>query len=60
LLKIASEATADSVNVTRTLAYGFTLLEPKDYGNLHDFYQKVATADQQQLVLTRTPAANGN
>jgi hypothetical protein len=60
LLKIASEATADSVNVTRTLAYGFTLVEPKDYGNLHDFYQKVATADQQQLVLTRTPAANGN
>jgi hypothetical protein len=60
LLKIASQSAADSVNVTRTLAYGFTLLEPKDYANLHDFYQKVATADQQQLVLTRTPAAKGN
>ncbi len=60
ILKIASETTADSVNVTRTLAYGFTLLEAKDYANLHDFYQKVATADQQQLVLTRTSAAKGD
>ena len=33
---------------------------PKDYQNLHDFYQKVATADQQQLVLTRAPVAKGN
>jgi len=45
------------VNVTRTLAYNFTLLDPKDYPSLHDFYQKVATADQQQLVLTRIPTA---
>jgi hypothetical protein len=50
----------DSVTVSRTLAYNFTLLDPKEYSNLHDFYQKVAAADQQQLVLTRTPAANGN
>jgi len=60
VLKIASVATAGGVNVSRTLAYNFTLLDPKDYPNLHDFYQKVAAADQQQLVLTRTPVANGN
>jgi len=59
VLKIGAESTADSVNVTRTLAYNFTLLDPKDYPSLHDFYQKVATADQQQLVLTRTPTATG-
>ncbi len=35
------------------MAYNFTLLDPKYYSDLHDFYQKVATADQQQLVLTR-------
>ena len=35
------------------MAYNFTLLEPKEYADLHDFYQKVATADQQQFVLTR-------
>jgi hypothetical protein len=35
-------------------------LPSKDYGDLHDFYQKVATADQQQLVLTRAQVAKGN
>jgi len=60
VLKIASTSTADSVEVTRTLAYTYTLLDPKEYPDLHDFYQKVATADQQQLVLTRAPAPKGN
>jgi hypothetical protein len=40
-----------SVTVARILARGFTLLDQKDYEQLHDFYQKVVTADQQQLVL---------
>jgi len=60
VLKISSEATADSIVVMRTLVYNYTLLTPADYPNLHDFYQKVATADQQQLVLTRTPVVKGN
>ena len=60
LLKIHSSANDGSVTVLRTLAYNFTLLDPKEYPALHDFYLKVATADQQQLVLTRAPAAKGN
>jgi hypothetical protein len=60
VLKIGSQSTADSVNTKRTLAYNFTILGPTDYPSLHDFYQKVATADQQQLVLTRAPVAKGN
>jgi hypothetical protein len=60
LLKIVSKKTEDSVEVVRTLIYNFTLLDPKDYTSLHDFFQKVATADQQQLVLTRSQAAKGN
>jgi hypothetical protein len=60
LLKISSKPGTDSIGIMRTLVYNFTLLDPKDYGNLHDFYQKVATADQQQLVLTRNPVAKGN
>jgi Domain of Unknown Function with PDB structure (DUF3857)/Transglutaminase-like superfamily len=60
VLKINSKTEGDSVNVTRVLAYNFVLLEPKNYSDLHDFYQKVAAADQQQLVLTRTPVAHGN
>jgi hypothetical protein len=59
-LKISSKANASSVTVNRTLAYNFTLLPPTDYPKLHDFYQKVATADQQQVVLMRAPVAKGN
>ena len=60
MLKIKSTTAGDSVEVLRTLAYNFTFVDAKDYPNLHDFYQKVATADQQQLVLTRTTVAKGD
>jgi hypothetical protein len=60
MLRISSKKAEDSVEVIRTLVYNYTLLDPKEYPNLHDFYQKVATADQQQLVLTRSQAAKGN
>lgn len=57
LMRVKAATTANSVDLARVLAYNFTVLDPKDYGELHDFYQKVATADQQQLVLTRAAAA---
>jgi len=60
VLKSATTTSADGVEVTRTLAYNFTLLRADEYGALHDFYQKVATADEQQLVLDRAPVAHGN
>jgi hypothetical protein len=47
------------VEAVRALGYNFTLVDPKDYGELRDFYQKVATADQQPLVLTRAAKAGG-
>jgi hypothetical protein len=52
-MKAKSEGT--SISNTRVLARGFTLLDARDYTPLRDFYQKVVSADQQQLVLT--PAA---
>jgi hypothetical protein len=57
LLKYGSQTTGNSVRILRNLAYNFTILEPTEYPNLHDFYQKVATADQRQVVLTRTTTA---
>jgi hypothetical protein len=50
----------NDVTVTRNAAFNFSILPATDYGDLHDFYQKVAIADQQQLVLTRTQVAKGN
>ena len=59
-LKIRSTQGANSVAIQRVLVYNFTLLPAAQYANLHDFYQKVATADQQQLVIVRAPAVKGN
>jgi hypothetical protein len=56
-LRMASQPDKGSLRIVRSIAYNFTLLDPKDYANLHDFYQKVATADQQQVVLARAPNA---
>jgi len=49
-----------AVTVGRTFGRFFTVIQPKDYQDLRGFYQKVAAADQQQLVLTISPAAKGN
>jgi hypothetical protein len=59
-LKIDSKSEQGSAQVVRNFAYNFTILGAADYQSLHDFYQKVAAADQQQLVLTRAAAAKGN
>ena len=60
VLKIDATAKTGSVKVVRTFARNFALLPPTDYSALRDFYIKVATADQQQLVLTRATATKGN
>jgi hypothetical protein len=60
MLRIHSAVNDGSVDVDRLFAYGFTLLEPNGYNSLHDFSQKVAVADQQQLVLTHAAATKGN
>jgi hypothetical protein len=59
-LKIRSAQGSNSVSIQRVLVYNFTLLPAAQYANLHDFYQKVAAADQQQLVIARASAVKGN
>ena len=59
-LQIVITAKEDSFEVERILTRNFHLLRPGEYSDLHDFYLKLATADQQQLVFTRTPADKGN
>ena len=43
--------------VARSLARAFSEAKPEEYQDLRGFYQKVAAADQQQMVLTAAPAA---
>jgi hypothetical protein len=59
-LKIGSTVKGNAIEVVRVFAHNYSLLEPKDYNDLHDFYLKIAAADQQQIVLTRAAAAKGN
>lgn len=58
VLQIKSSYEDGDVTIARVLARGFTVLEAKEYPELRSFYQKVAAADQQQLVL-KMPATAG-
>jgi len=60
VMLINSKTDPAEVNITRTFARSFTFAHTEDYQALHDFYQKVAAADQQQLVLTANQVGKGN
>jgi hypothetical protein len=50
-----------AVTVSRALSRAFDMLKADEYDALRGFYQKMAAADQQQLVLTTAaPAGSGN
>jgi len=57
--KLRSKVSPGSITSARILARGFTFLEAKYYNQLRDFYQKVTTTDQQQLVLQAAKPAGG-
>ena len=60
-LTIKSRNDPGQITVARQLVRGFTIVKPEEYQDLRGFYQKVAAADQQQLILTTNPApAKGN
>jgi hypothetical protein len=58
--KSSASVKGNDIVTTRAVGYNFTMLDSKEYGDLHEFYRKVAAADQQQLVLTKTQTAKGN
>jgi len=59
-LRIVINAKEDSFGVERILTPSFHLLSPSEYDDLHDFYLRLATSDQQQLVFIRSTAGKGN
>jgi ligand-binding SRPBCC domain-containing protein len=50
---------ASQITIAQTLTRAFTIIKPEDYQELRGFYQKVATADQQQIVLDRANVIAG-
>jgi hypothetical protein len=55
--QVKAVSAANQITVKRTFVRAFTILEPKEYPDLRDYYQKIATVDQQQLVLTAASKA---
>ena len=54
---VRSKTDAGQITIADSLAIAFTLAKPEEYQDLRGFYQKIAAADQQELVLTSSPAA---
>ena len=46
------------ITIADTLAIGFTQAKPEEYQDLRSFYQKVATTEHGELILTTAPAAS--
>ena len=55
-----SKTDPGEITVARALIRSFDMLKASDYQDLRGFYQKVATADQQELVLHAAPEVKGN
>jgi hypothetical protein len=56
LFLIKSKSGTNQIEIVNSLARGFTMAKPEEYQDLRGFYQKVAAAEQGQLVLTIAPA----
>jgi Domain of Unknown Function with PDB structure (DUF3857)/Transglutaminase-like superfamily len=50
-LVVKTEPGKGTFEIKHIFARAFVLLDPKEYGALRDYYQKLAANDQQQLVL---------
>jgi hypothetical protein len=55
-----TKSAAGEITISRQFARAFTFAKPEEYQSLRDFYQKVAGADEQQLVLTASTTGKGN
>ena len=56
LLVAKSAKQPGQITIAQTLSIGFTFAKPNEYQDLRAFYQKVAGADQEQLVLAMAPS----
>ena len=55
VLAVKSVAEPGKITIAQTLSVAFTLVKAEEYQDLRGFYQKVAAADQEELVLTSAP-----
>jgi hypothetical protein len=58
VLVTKSKTDPGQITIARLFSRAFTLVKPEQYQDLRGFYQKVAAADQAQLVLTKSAPAS--
>lgn len=58
--KLRVDISGATLHITRNLSWDFLLVEPKYYPTLREFFQRVRTADDQQIVLEPATPATGN
>jgi hypothetical protein len=56
-LVIKTQPSPGAIDIKHIFARAFVLLDAKEYPALRDYYQKLATTDQQQVVLAQGAAA---
>jgi len=59
-LVVKTQPGPGTIDIKHVFARAFVMLDPKEYPALRDYYQKIATTDQQQLVLAPAAATTGN
>jgi hypothetical protein len=57
---VKSKTGPGRITIANSLARAFTEVKPEEYQDLRGFYQKVAAADQGQLVLDLPTGSKGN
>jgi hypothetical protein len=53
---LTAESSDSTLHLTRDISLNLLLVEAKYYGLLHDFYQSVRSADEQQIVIAPSAA----
>ncbi|MFZ1087048.1 MAG: DUF3857 domain-containing protein [Terracidiphilus sp.] len=60
IFNASSVSAPGQITVSRKLYRAFTFAKPDEYQDLRGFYQKIAAADQAELVLARVQTEKGN
>jgi hypothetical protein len=59
-LVVQTTSVPGTIEVKQIFARAFVLLDPSEFSSLPDFYRKIATTDQQELILAKGAIATGN
>jgi hypothetical protein len=60
VLVVKTQLGPGTINIKHVFARAFVVLDAKEYPELRDYYQRIATNDQQEVVLAPAGTGAGN